>query len=168
MEEKKFDKNSIIGFGLIFVIVMWMMYNSQKTAQKEQAEKAKQEQLQKKSKAKEVETKQLVATEIDSTVNDTVKLQKLQGALGSFAYSSTLPSAKESFTEISNELMTIKFANKGGQIVDVSLKNFDKIKKNSGELVSLIKNNNSNLNLELQTNDNRVLNTKDFGDEKIF
>ena len=161
MEEKKFDKNSIIGFGLIFVIVMWMMYNSQKTAQKEQAEKAKQEQLQKKSKAKEVETKQLAATAIDSTVNDTVKLQKLQGALGSFAYSSTLPSAKESFTEISNELMTIKFANKGGQIVDVSLKNFDKIKKNSGELVSLIKNNNSNLNLELQTNDNRVLNTKD-------
>ncbi len=161
MEEKKFDKNSIIGFGLIFVIVMWMMYNSQKTAQKEQADKAKQEQLQKQKKAATVPTKQIATTEIDSTVSDTARLQQLKGALGSFAYSSTLPSAKEGFTEISNNLMTLKIANKGGQIAEVSLKNFDKIKKNSGELVSLIKNNNANLNLELQTKDNRVLNTKE-------
>ncbi len=161
MEEKKFDKNSIIGFGLIFVIVMWMMYNSQQTAQKEQAEKAKQAKIEKTQKANEVTTKQIVATAIDSTVSDTVKLQKLQGALGSFAYSSTLPSAKNSVTEISNDVMIVKISNKGGQIAEVSLKNFDKIKKNSGELVALIKSNNANLNLELQTNDNRVLNTKD-------
>ena len=161
MEEKKFDKNSIIGFGLIFVIVMWMMYNSQKTAQKEQAEKAKQEQLQKQKKATAVPTKQIAETKIDSTVSDTVKLQQLKGALGSFAYSSTLASAKDSFTEISNNLMTLKIANKGGQIAAVTLKNFDKIKKNSGELVSLIKNNNASINLELQTKDNRVLNTKE-------
>ena len=161
MEEKKFDKNTFIGFGLIFVIVMWMMYNNQKNAQKEQVQKVKQEQLQKVQKAKEVATKQITATAIDSTVSDTVKLQKLQGDLGSFAYSSTLPSAKESITEISNDVMTLKIANKGGYIAEVSLKNFDKIKKNSGELVALIKNNNANLNLELQTKDNRVLNTKD-------
>ena len=161
MEEKKFDKNSIIGFGLIFVIVMWMMYNSQQTSKKEQAEKAKQEQLQKQKKATEVPTKQIAETKIDSTVSDTVKLEQLKGSLGSFAYSSTLPSAKESYTEISNNLMTLKIANKGGQIAEVTLKNFDKIKKNSGELVSLIKNNNASLNLELQTKDNRVLNTKE-------
>jgi YidC/Oxa1 family membrane protein insertase len=161
MEEKKFDKNTIIGFALIFMIVMWMMYNSQKTAQKEKAEKAKQEQLQKIQKGKEVPTKQIAATVIDSTVSDTVKLQKLQSTLGSFAYSATLPSAKESITEISNDVMTVKIANKGGYIAEVSLKNYDKIKKNSGELVALIKNNNANLNLELQTKDNRVYNTKD-------
>ncbi len=161
MEEKKFDKNSIIGFGLIFVIVMWMMYNGQQTAKKEQAEKAKQEQLQKQKKAATVPTKQIATTVVDSTVSDTVKLQKLEGALGSFAYSAALPTAKEGFTEISNELMTIKVANKGGQIAEVTLKNFDKIKKNSGELVSLIKGNNANFNIELQTKDNRVFNTKD-------
>jgi YidC/Oxa1 family membrane protein insertase len=41
------------------------------------------------------------------------------------------------------------------------LKNFEKFKKGSKEIVELIKDNNSNLNLQLQTTDNRTLNTKD-------
>jgi YidC/Oxa1 family membrane protein insertase len=161
MEEKKFDKNSIIGFALIFGIIMWMMYNGQKTAQEEQAQKIKQEKIDKAKKAKEVATKQVLQTVVDTTVSDTVKLQKLSGALGSFAYSATLPSAKESFTTIENELVTLKIANKGGYIAEAILKNYKKIEKNSGQLVELIKNNNANFNLELQTKDNRVLNTKD-------
>ena len=161
MEEKKFDKNSIIGFALIFGIIMWMMYNSQKTAQEEQAQKIKQEKIDKAKKAKEVATKQVLQTAVDTTVSDTVKLQKLSGALGSFAYSATLPSAKENFTTIENELVTLKIANKGGYIAEAVLKNYKKFEKNSGQLVELIKNNNANLNLELQTKDNRVLNTKD-------
>ncbi|MFY8182205.1 MAG: membrane protein insertase YidC [Flavobacterium sp.] len=161
MEEKKFDKNSIIGFALIFGIIMWMMYNGQKTAQEEQAQKIKQEKIDKAKKAKEVATKQVLQTVVDTTVNDTVKLQKLAGALGSFAYSATLPSAKESFTTIENELVTLKIANKGGYIAEAVLKNYKKFEKNSGQLVELIKNNNANFNLELQTKDNRVLNTKD-------
>ena len=161
MEEKKFDKNSIIGFALIFGIIMWMMYNGQKTAQEEQAQKIKQEKIDKAKKAKEVATKQVLQTVVDTTVSDTVKLQKLAGALGSFAYSATLPSAKESFTTIENELVTLKIANKGGYIAEAVLKNYKKFEKNSGQLVELIKNNNANFNLELQTKDNRVLNTKD-------
>lgn len=161
MEEKKFDKNSIIGFALIFGIIMWMMYNGQKTAQEEQAQKIKQEKIDKAKKAKEVATKQVLQTAVDTTVSDTVKLQKLSGALGSFAYSATLPSAKENFTTIENELVTLKIANKGGYIAEAVLKNYKKFEKNSGQLVELIKNNNANLNLELQTKDNRVLNTKD-------
>jgi YidC/Oxa1 family membrane protein insertase len=161
MEEKKFDKNSIIGFALIFGIIMWMMYNSQKTSQEEQAQKIKQEKIDKAKKAKEVATKQVLQTVVDTTVSDTVKLQKLSGALGSFAYSATLPSAKESYTTIENELVTLKIANKGGYIAEAILKNYKKFEKNSGQLVELIKNNNANFNLELQTKDNRVLNTKD-------
>lgn len=161
MEEKKFDKNSIIGFALIFGIIMWMMYNGQKTAQEEQAQKIKQEKIDKAKKAKEVATKQVLQTVVDTTVSDTVKLQKLSGALGSFAYSATLPTAKEGFTTIENELVTLKIANKGGYIAEAVLKNYKKFEKNSGQLVELIKNNNANFNLELQTKDNRVLNTKD-------
>jgi len=140
---------------------MWMMYNGQKTAQEEQAQKIKQEKIDKAKKAKEVATKQVLETVVDTTVSDTVKLQKLSGALGSFAYSATLPSAKESFTTIENELVTLKIANKGGYIAEAVLKNYKKFEKNSGQLVELIKNNNANFNLELQTKDNRVLNTKD-------
>ena len=40
MEEKKFDIKSLIGFTLIFGILMWMMYSNQPTKE-ELAEKAK-------------------------------------------------------------------------------------------------------------------------------
>ena len=92
---------------------------------------------------------------------DSVQLAQLQKTLGAFAYSATLPSAKETFTTIENELVKLKIANKGGYIVEATLKNYEKFKKGSGQLVQLIKDNNSNLNIQLQTNDNRTLNTKD-------
>ena len=159
MEEKKLDLNTIIGFVLIFGILIWIMYQNQ-PSEKELAEKARQEQLVKDAKIKDVKTQQVLVTKIDSTVNDSTQIAKLKGVLGSFAYSATLPSAKENFTIIENKLVILKIANKGGFIVSAKLKNFEKFKKGSGELVELIKDNNSNLNLNLQTQDNRILDTK--------
>ena len=157
MEQKKFDFNSIIGFGLIFVIIMWIMYNNRQTELKEQQEKAKTEKAEPKVTPAQVVGKTIT----DSTVTDSVKMQKLQGALGSFAYSATLPSAKENFSTLENELVKLKIANKGGFIVEATLKNFERFEKNSGQLVDLIKDNNASFNLQLLTKDNRVLNTKD-------
>ena len=160
MEEKKFDFNTIIGFGLIFIIILWMMYNGQKTSQNEQLEKARitKDSIQK---AKQTAPKNEVVIASDSTVTDSAKIKQLQGTLGSFAYSSTLLSAKENFTTLENEFVRLKIANKGGYVVEAILKKFEKFKKNSGQLVELIKDNNASFNLQLQTKDNRVLNTKD-------
>jgi YidC/Oxa1 family membrane protein insertase len=160
MEEKKFDFNTIIGFGLIFIIIIWMMYNGQKTSQNEQLEKARitKDSIQK---AKRTAPKKAALIALDSSVTDSIKIKQLQGTLGSFAYSSTLPSAKENFTTLENEFVSLKIANKGGYVVEAILKKFEKFKKNSGQLVELIKDNNSSFNLQLQTKDNRVLNTKD-------
>jgi YidC/Oxa1 family membrane protein insertase len=160
-EQKKFDFNTIIGFGLIFVIIMWMMYNNRNTELKEQQEKAQKEKVEKQQQAKQIAVNQIVETTKDSTVNDTVKLEKLKGSLGSFAYSATLPSATENTTSLENEFIKLTIANKGGCIVEATLKNFERFKKNSGQLVELIKDKNANFNLQLQTKDNRVLNTKD-------
>ncbi|WP_445452730.1 membrane protein insertase YidC [Flavobacterium sp. 25HG05S-40] len=160
-EKKKFDFNTIIGFGLIFIIIMWMMYNNRNTELKEQQEKAKKEKIEKQQQQKQVAVKQVAAVIKDSTVNDTMKLQKLKGTLGSFAYSATLPSAKEEVTTLENEFIRLKIANKGGYIVEAILKNYERFEKKSGQLVELIKDNNSSFNLQLQTKDNRVLNTKD-------
>ncbi len=161
MEQKKFDKNSIIGITLIVLIFVWMTINSQKEAKKEQDLKAKQEKIDKAKKAIEVKTKELTSVVADSSVNDTVKLKKLQGALGSFTYSASLPSAKENYTTVENDLVKLTIANKGGYISEAILKKYEKFKKGSGQLVELIKNNNANLNIAMQTADNRVLNTKE-------
>ena len=159
MEEKKFDPNSLIGFVLIFGIFIWIMYQNQPSEAEVAAEKAKKELVvANENKTKEITTKEVVAPAV---AGDTVQLANLKKSLGDFAYSATLPSAKEAYTTIENKLITLKIANKGGYIVEATLKNYERFKKGSGELVALIKDNNANLNVQLVTNDNRTLNTKD-------
>src|SRR5687768_2482442 len=119
MEEKKFDLNSIIGFVLIFGILAWMMFQNQPSEKELAEKKAKQEQIDKEAKNKDAATVQTAPAIIaDSTVADSAQLAKLKGSLGNFAYSATLPSAKNDFTTIQNDLLSLKIANKGGYIVD--------------------------------------------------
>ena len=162
MEEKKLDFNSIIGFVLIFGILIWIMYQNQPSEKEIAAEKAKKELVAKQeAQSKTDKTKTAALPVAAATPGDTVQLAQLQKTLGGFAYSATLPSAKESFTTIENEKIRLKIANKGGYIVEATLKEFEKFRKGSGQLVELIKDNNANLNIQLLTTDNRTLNSKD-------
>jgi YidC/Oxa1 family membrane protein insertase len=161
MEEKKFDLNSIIGFVLIFVILIWIMYQNKPSEESIAADKAKKEQLAKAEKTNKLVANPIVTAPAAIVAGDSTQMVQLQKTLGGFAYSATLPSAKNDFTTIENEVVKLKIANKGGYIVEASLKNFEKFKKGSGQLVELIKDNNTNLNVQLHTSDNRTLNTKD-------
>jgi YidC/Oxa1 family membrane protein insertase len=161
MEEKKIDINSIIGFILIFGILVWIMYQNQPDPKVVAAEKAQKELVLKAQKAKQLANQAVEKATVAVATGDSTQLVALQKRLGNFAYSATLPSAKNDFTTIENEVIKLKIANKGGYIAEATLKNFEKFKKGSGQLVELIKNNNANLNIVLQTNDNRTLNTKD-------
>ena len=158
MEEKTFDPNSLIGFVLIFGILLWIMYQNKPDEAKIAAEKAQKEQMAKEAKTATIDAKTVA---LSAVPGDTLQLAKLQKSLGSFAYSATLPSAKDSVTVIENKLVKLTIANKGGYIVEASLKNFERFQKNSGELVKLINNNNASLNIQLFTKDNHTLNTKD-------
>jgi YidC/Oxa1 family membrane protein insertase len=160
MEEKKLDLNSVIGIVLIIGIFLWMMYQNKPSEAQLAAEKAKKELVAKEAQAKAAAVKPTV-TPTAIVAGDSTQLVQLQKTLGGFAYSATLPSAKNDVTTIENDFVLLKIANKGGYIVEATLKNFEKFEKKSGKLVSLIKDNNANLNIQLQTNDNRVLNTKD-------
>ena len=162
MEQKKLDINSIVGFVLIFGILIWIMYQNQPDPKVIAAEKAQKELVAKAAKAKELEQKSIEKAAVAvATTGDSTQLAQLQKTLGNFAYSATLPSAKGDFTTIENEVVKLKIANKGGFIVEAILKQHEKFKKGSGQLVELIKDNNANLNIALQTSDNRTLNTKD-------
>ncbi len=160
MNDKKLDLNSIIGFILIFGIIVWIIYNNQPTQKEIEAEKAKKELVIQQENETQIANATANTTTIDSTANDSVQIAKLQTNLGSFAYSATLPSAKNEITTLENEVLLLKIANKGGYIVEATLKNYTQFSKDSGKLVSLIKDNNAHLNIEFQTSDNRTLNTK--------
>ncbi len=167
MEEKKLDLNSIIGFILLFGIVMWMLSQMKPSDKEIAAEKAKKAQTEKAALAAKNTTIAPVATTVNGVI-DTLQTQKLKATLGNFAYSATLPTAKEGFTTLENELVSLKFSNKGGFIIEAKLKKFEKFSKGSGQLVELIKDNNADLNLVMQTQDNRMLNTKDLFFEPIL
>ena len=159
MEEKKLDINSVIGFILIFGILMYMLWQNQPTPEELEAqEKVKQEQIEAERKAEELDqikiTKSndfLVGTGLDSLQEIAVK-----NKLGAFAYAALNTSDKE--TVVESELLALKFSNKGGYLSEVRLKKFvdyDSLP------IYLIKDNNSLFNLNFGTTDSRILNTKD-------
>ncbi|MFD1162453.1 membrane protein insertase YidC [Hwangdonia seohaensis] len=160
MEEKKLDINSIIGFVLIFGIMMFWLWQNQPTPEELEAqEKAKQEQVEAENKAKETSEQTKVTTAEDyaaPTVSDSLKLINLQNKLGAFAYSAAQVSDGE--TVVESDLLALKFSNKGGYLSEVKLKNFvnfDSIP------IYLIKDNNAAFNINFGTTDSRILNTKD-------
>ena len=153
MEEKKFDINSIIGFVLIFGILIFMFYQNKPTPEELEAQKAKQEQVEAQSKESEV---QVIKEEEPVSINlqDSTAVANYKSTLGAFGY--TAPS--DAITTLENELVTLKISNKGGQIVEAKMKNFvtyDSIP------VYLVKDGNASFGMNFSTSDNRVLNTTD-------
>ena len=166
MEEKKFDLNTIIGFLLIGGILLFMLWQNQPTPEELEAQKLakeKSEQLEDDKKTSEVKNQKDITLENASNqiglnkTSDSIGIAKLQNILGSFAYSGTLPSAKNATTIIENEVLKLTVINKGGYIVEAELKDqtiYD------GTPVFLIKDGNSSLNLQFSS-ENRLLNSQD-------
>jgi len=154
MEEKKFDVNSIIGFVLIFGILIFMFYQNQPTPEELEAEKAKQEQVEAAKAIENSETEAVINDVPQLDLQDSTAVANYQGKLGAFGF--TKPSNE--ITTLENEVLLLKISNKGGQIVEAKMKNFvtyDSVP------VYLVKDGNASFGLDFSTSDNRVLNTQD-------
>lgn len=161
MENKKLDINSIIGFILIFGIMLWYFYQSKPTPEELEAQQqAQQEQVEaEKKSSKQEESLVTSADDYSNTkVLDSSQQVALQNKVGSFAYALTLPSSKEQ-TTVETNVFELKFSNKGGHLAQVKLRNFvdyDSVP------IYMVKDNNSAFNITFGTSDNRTLNTQDF------
>ena len=157
MEEKKLDLNSIIGFILIFGILVYMMYTNQPTPEELEAqEQAQQEQID----AKKVDS---ITTEVNTAVvtsvnSDSTQQVEINNKLGAFGYAATLASAKDQETLVETDLFKLKFSNKGGYLSEVKLKEFVDY---ASAPIYLIKDGNADFNINFGTSDNRILNTQD-------
>ncbi len=152
MEEKKLDVKSIIGFVLIFGILIFMFYQNKPTPEELEAEKAKQEQVD--AQADKEEIKEVKEVEPVLNLNDSTAVANYKSQIGSFGFTS--PS--EGTTVLENEVIFLKISNKGGHVVEAKMKNFvtyDSVP------VYLVKDGNSSLALNFSTSDNRVLSTSD-------
>ena len=156
MENKKLDLNSIIGFALIFGILIWIMYANQPTNEEIAAEKAKNEQVITNNKADVITdhkatTLQSAGSELTTMSNDSTDV--IVDATPAVDAAGT--------TVLENDLLKLTIANRGGYIVEAVVKNFERFEKGSGQVVKIITDNNANLNIKLQSQDKRLLETKD-------
>ena len=151
MEEKKLDINSLIGFLLIGGILLWMLYMNPSAPEVEEETTTEQVVV-------TPDEKEEVATPNAMQEADSAAVARANSRLGEFGYSATLPSATENETSVENDVLALRFSNKGGYLSEARMKNyktFDSIP------VYLIKGDNASFNLTFATTDGRVLNTKD-------
>ena len=149
------DVNSIIGFVLIFGILIFMFYQNRPTPEEIAEKEAQQEQVEAQEAAAKVEQVAPVKDEtpvLDTTDSTAVATYKSQ--IGAFGF--TAP--KEGTTVLENEVLYLRINNKGGAVVEAKMKNFATY---DSVPVHLIKDGNSAFSLSFSTTDNRVLNTKD-------
>lgn len=138
MEEKKFDVKSIIGFVLIFILLLWVMNNNRPTQEELAKRKAEQEQ----AAAKNPQNNTATAATAD---------------LGAFAYGNAQATAKDGVTVIENKDVKLTINNKGGDLKEVLLKQF---KTYESMPVYLIKDKNAIFALNFKTTQGQELNTQ--------
>lgn len=139
MEEKKFDLKSIIGFVLIFILLLWVMNNNRPTQEELAKRKAEQEQA---AAAKNPQNNTATAATVD---------------LGAFAYGNAQATAKDGVTVIENKDVKLTINNKGGDLKEVLLKQF---KTYESMPVYLIKDKNAIFALNFKTTQGQELNTQ--------
>ena len=100
MEEKKLDKSSLIGMGLLAGLLFWMVSgNFGKEDEKLEDEKQKTE---------KVDTTEMAVAEIfNAPPTDSLATEKFKAALGDFAYSATLPAAYDEEVVVDDEVAGI-------------------------------------------------------------
>ncbi len=149
------DVKSIIGFVLIFGILIFMFYQNRPTPEEIAEKEAQQEQLDASEVAAATTTVAPVQNETPMLdVTDSTAVASYKSQIGAFGF--TAPTAGT--TVLENEVLYLKINHKGGHIVEAKMKNFvtyDSIP------VYLIKDGNASFGLSFSTTDNRVLNTKD-------
>ncbi len=161
MEEKKLDLNSIIGFVLIFgIMIFWLWTNKPTEEELKAQEKAKQEQVEAEKKAKAQEQTKVVTQEDFKVGTQPDSLQQIAltnkyGALA-YAFTTAKPSHKE--TVVESDVLALKFNTLGGTLSEVKLKKFVDFNNNP---IYLVKDGNASFNINFGTTDSRIRNTKE-------
>lgn len=155
MENKKIDTNTIIGYVLIVGLVIWMIYTQQANQPEVQPEEDNTETVEAQPKQTPVEAQP--SQEKPVQVDDSTKNSQLETLKGSFDYANI--NASDEVTTIENEILQLKVANKGGQVVEAKMKQFESYK---GDPIFLVKDSNAEFNIQFQNASGQLINTKDY------
>jgi YidC/Oxa1 family membrane protein insertase len=158
MEEKNLDVNSLIGFGLIFVILIYMFYINQPTpeelAAKQQAEREAAAIQGNSASTEAVDYNQSAQAIQDINPTDSSAVAAYKSSMGAFSFTSIVPGN----TLLENDVLRVEVSHKGGQLVLAQNKKYNTY---DSVPVYLIKDGNATFNISFTTQDNRIIQTKD-------
>ena len=158
MEEKKLDVNSLIGFGLIFVILIYMFYINQPTpeelAAKQQAEREAAAIQENSPTSQEADYTQAAQFIQDINPADSTAVAAYKSSMGAFSFTPIVPGN----TLLENDVLRVEVSHKGGQLVLAQNKKYNTY---DSVPVYLIKDGNATFNISFTTQDNRIIQTKD-------
>ena len=158
MEEKKLDVNSLIGFGLIFVILIYMFYINQPTpeelAAKQQAEREAAAIQGNSASTEAADYTQSAQAIQDINPTDSSAVAAYKSSMGAFSFTSIVPGN----TLLENDVLRVEVSHKGGQLVLAQNKKYNTY---DSVPVYLIKDGNATFNISFTTQDNRIIQTKD-------
>ena len=158
MEEKKLDVNSLIGFGLIFVILIYMFYINQPTpeelAAKQQAEREAAAIQGNSASTEAVDYNQSAQVIQDINPTDSSAVAAYKSSMGAFSFTPIVPGN----TLLENDVLLVEVSHKGGQLVLAQNKKYNTY---DSVPVYLIKDGNATFNISFTTQDNRIIQTKD-------
>lgn len=142
------DRNTVIGFVLIGLLLMGMFYFNNKGNAAFQAEQKRMEDSIQRAKPQ----LDIVKLKADSLRFDSARREKSVGGLQQAA------SATEELTTIENEVIKITFTNKGGQPKTVELKNYKTL---DGKPVIIQKGDFNKISYDINSGDNQTAHTAD-------
>ena len=149
------DRNSIIGLGLIFVIMITFAYVNQPSQAELDAQKRAQDSIALVKKQNDslalVQAVEQKKAEITAKP-DSVALSNQFGKFAGFSQ------GKEEFTTVESEQLKVTFSNKGGRIYTVELKNY---KRSDGSPLVLVDGKESQFSYEFPTSDVKAFNSSE-------
>jgi YidC/Oxa1 family membrane protein insertase len=163
------DRNTIIGFILIFVILFGFTYLNRPTPEQQAAQQryqdsiawVQQQRLEEEMNAIAAEKKEAIIIESEQ-LSDSAQQAKLYDVYGSFGVSAV---GEEELVTLENELIKLQLSSKGGRIYSVHLKEYTTY---VGEPLYLFDGNEeSAFGITFITANNRIVNTSDFYFEVI-
>ncbi|MBV7532936.1 membrane protein insertase YidC [Chitinophaga sp. sic0106] len=147
------DRNSVIGFLLLGVLLVGYIFLNNKQQQNAAKEKAIQDSIALVNKPKTVPTD--TVANLAGTQLDSAHQAQLSGEYGAFAAAAV---GTEQTTVLENDVVKITFSNKGGQPVSVQLKDF---KTHDGQPLMLANGSFNRLSVEVPANANKTLQSAD-------
>ncbi len=151
------DKNTIIGFVLIGIVIFGFSWLNRPTPGQIEAQRRYQDSIARVEQERQAALEKQEADPAEGLGNlpDSVREARLADSFGSFAKAMT---GTEEFITLENEKVAVKLSSKGGRVMSATLKEFDNYK---GEPVVLFDKDESVFDLSFVTAANRRVNTKD-------